>query len=68
MKPPMRLEKMMRKVSTMGWKAMSGLATKHLGRRSQRKICDKNATFYPIVLTNGLEIEFYPILTLKLAL
>ena len=37
----------------------------HLGRSSQRNICDKNATFYPIVFTSGLEIEFYPILTLK---
>ena len=41
------------------------LAPKHLGRSSQRNICNKNATFYPIVLTSGLEIEFYPILTLK---
>ena len=43
-------------------------APRHLRRSSQRNICNKNATFYPIVLTSGLEIEFYPILTLRWAL
>ena len=39
------------------------VAPRHLERSSQYKNCNRNAAFQPLVFTNGLEIEFYLILT-----
>ena len=44
---------------------MQTLHPKDIGRSSQRHKCGTNLEFHPIVLTSGLEIEFYFILTLK---
>ena len=38
---------------------------RHLVSISQRNRCNTNVSLYPTVFASGLEIEFYPILTLK---
>ena len=43
----------------------SNFGFKALRKVSQRQICGKNAAIHPIVFTSGLEIKFYPILTLR---
>ena len=41
------------------------LAQRHLERSSQGQTCGKNAAIHPKTFTSGLEIEYYPILTLR---
>ena len=46
---------------------LTDAAPRHLGRSSESLTCCKNAAIRYIVITSGVQIKFYPILTIKWA-